>query len=316
MAIIGTDIHQAAQLLQNEVIGIPTETVYGLAGNAYNADLVARIFDVKQRPTFDPLIVHTSSISRISDFAQAIPVDLMPLAEKFWPGPLTLLVERNAKIPDLVTSGLPHVAVRIPNHPLTLQLLDQLDFPLAAPSANPFGYVSPTTAQHVNDQLGDKIPYILDGGACQVGLESTIVGLIDDEITVFRLGGLSLESIEDVVGKVQVRSHSSNPQAPGMLDSHYSPRKKVLLGNIPELLQNHRDQSPVLIRFSSLLSEYPEALQLVLSPKASVAEAAINLFKYLRLADQFETSLILAELVPEIGLGRAINDRLKRAAFH
>ncbi|HOY49416.1 MAG TPA: L-threonylcarbamoyladenylate synthase [Flavobacteriales bacterium] len=316
MAIIGTDIHQAAQLLQNEVIGIPTETVYGLAGNAYNADLVARIFDVKQRPTFDPLIVHTSSIERISDFAQSIPDALMPLAEKFWPGPLTLLVERIAKIPDLVSSGLPHVAVRIPNHPLTLQLLDQLEFPLAAPSANPFGYVSPTTAQHVNDQLGDKIPFILDGGACQVGLESTIVGLIDGVITVFRLGGLSLESIEGVVGKVQVRSHSSNPQAPGMLDSHYSPRKKVLLGIIPELLKNHRDQSPVLIRFSSLLSEYPEALQLVLSPKASVSEAAINLFKYLRLADQFGTSLILAELVPEIGLGRAINDRLKRAAFH
>jgi L-threonylcarbamoyladenylate synthase len=316
MAIIGTDIHQAAQLLQNEVIGIPTETVYGLAGNAYDADLVARIFDVKQRPTFDPLIVHTSSIERISDFAQAIPDALMPLAEKFWPGPLTLLVERNAKIPDLVTSGLPHVAVRIPNHPLTLQLLDQLDFPLAAPSANPFGYVSPTTAQHVNDQLGDKIPFILDGGACQVGLESTIVGLVDGVINVFRLGGLSLESIEDVVGKVQVRSHSSNPQAPGMLDSHYSPRKKVLLGNIPELLKNHHNQSPVLIRFSSLLSDYPESLQLVLSPQASVSEAAINLFKYLRLADQFETSLILAELVPEIGLGRAINDRLKRAAFH
>lgn len=316
MAMIGTSIQEAAQFLQNDVVGIPTETVYGLAGNAYNPALVARIFEVKQRPTFDPLIVHTSSIERIAEFAAAIPEALRPLAEKFWPGPLTLLLERKSIIPDLVTSGLPHVAVRIPNHPLTLQLLAQLDFPLAAPSANPFGYVSPTSAKHVNDQLGDKIPYILDGGACGVGLESTIVGLVENEITVFRLGGLSLEAIEEVCGKVQLRQHSSNPQAPGMLDAHYSPKKKLLLGDIAELLQIHRGNTPVLLRFSSLISDYPEALQLVLSPQASVAEAAIHLFEYLRLADQFPSPLILAELVPDTGLGRAINDRLKRASFH
>ncbi len=315
MAIIQSDIQQAAIHLKNNIIGIPTETVYGLAGNAYDAALVARIFEVKQRPSFDPLIVHISAIERISDFAQSIPDALMPLAEKFWPGPLTLLLPRKPNIPDLVTSGLPHVAVRIPNHPLTLQLLKQLDFPLAAPSANPFGYISPTTAQHVNDQLGEKIPFILDGGNCSVGLESTIVGLVDGQITVFRLGGLSLEDIEAVVGKVQLRSHSSNPQAPGMLDVHYAPRKKMLLGNIPELLETHRSETPILIRYSEFLNNYPKDLQLLLSPKNSITEAAINLFAYLRLADERATNLILAEPVPNIGLGLAINDRLKRASL-
>lgn len=316
MAEIGTDLEKAIQYLNHSVIGIPTETVYGLAGNAFNAALVAQIFEVKQRPSFDPLIVHTSSIERIADFAESIPDALIPLAEKFWPGPLTLLVPRKPIIPDLVTSGLPHVAVRIPSHPLTLQLLQKLEFPLAAPSANPFGYISPTSAMHVNDQLGSKIPYILDGGNCAVGLESTIVGMENGRITVFRLGGLSIEEIENCVGEVHVRQHSSNPQAPGMLDSHYAPKKKLLLGNIEELLVEHLDLKPVLIRFSTKLSNYPDSLQFVLSEEGSTHEAAINLFATLRLADTQAQSLILAEYVPEDGLGRAINDRLQRAAFH
>jgi L-threonylcarbamoyladenylate synthase len=315
MARIGTDIQQAASFLHNDIIGIPTETVYGLAGNAFDAQLVARIFEVKNRPTFDPLIVHTSSIARIAEFAETIPKALLPLAEKFWPGPLSLLLQRKNIIPDLVTSGLPHVAVRIPDHPLSLALLQQLPFPLAAPSANPFGYVSPTSARHVNDQLGNKIPYILDGGPCNVGLESTIVGMDDGFITIFRLGGLSLEEIEDCVGPVLIRKHSSNPQAPGMLDAHYSPHKKLLLGNIEQLLQQHRPENPVLICFSNPVQGYPYNRQLILSPTGIITEAAVNLFAYLRLADSLSPSLILAEPVPDIGLGRAINDRLNRAAF-
>jgi L-threonylcarbamoyladenylate synthase len=315
MAIIGTDIQQAVSFLHNDLIGIPTETVYGLAANAYDARLVARIFEVKNRPTFDPLIVHTSSLERIADFAEPIPKSLLPLAEKFWPGPLTLLLARKPNIPDLVTSGLPHVAVRIPDHPLSLALLQQLPFPLAAPSANPFGYVSPTTAQHVNDQLGDKIPYILDGGPCSVGLESTIVGMEDGFITVYRLGGLSLEEIEDCVGRVLIRKHSSNPQAPGMLDAHYSPRKNLLLGNIDQLLLNYREENPVLICFSAPIPNYPSSHQLILSPSGNITEAAVNLFAFLRLADSLSHSIILAEPVPDTGLGRAINDRLNRAAY-
>jgi L-threonylcarbamoyladenylate synthase len=314
MAIIGESVTEACNHLQNDVIGIPTETVYGLAGNALDAELVARIFQVKNRPTFDPLIVHTYSIEAIDSFAGPIPEPLMKLANHFWPGPLTLLIPRKSVIPEIVTNGLPNVAVRIPNHPLTLELLKLAGFPIAAPSANPFGYISPTTAQHVNDQLGNYIPYILDGGPCNVGLESTIAGMEDNRVTVFRLGGISLEDIIAVCGDVSIKQHSSNPQAPGMLDSHYAPKKKLYLGNTDELLKLNRDLNPVLIRFNSYIDNYPMGLQLLLSAKSDIAEAAINLFAILRKADESSQSTIIAELVPEEGLGRAINDRLKRAA--
>lgn len=165
MALIGKDIKEAIELLEaNEVIGLPTETVYGLAGNAFSAEAVTKIFEVKNRPTFDPLIVHTSSIKRISDFVREIPIKAQMLADMFMPGPLTLLLPKKENISDLVTSGLETVAVRIPKHPLAIELLENLDFPVAAPSANPFGYISPTSAQHVDNQLGTKIKYILDGG--------------------------------------------------------------------------------------------------------------------------------------------------------
>ncbi|MDQ3289765.1 MAG: L-threonylcarbamoyladenylate synthase, partial [Bacteroidota bacterium] len=176
MAIIGTDTEQAANLLRaGQLVSIPTETVYGLAANAYLEEAVVSIFEAKQRPAFDPLIVHTHSIQEFDKIAVNIPKRAYQLAEAFMPGPVTLILPRNPKIPLLVTSGNESVGVRIPNHPLTLNLLRKLEFPLAAPSANPFGYVSPTTAQHVNQQLGEKIPYILDGGTCSVGIESTII---------------------------------------------------------------------------------------------------------------------------------------------
>jgi len=315
MAIIGTSIFEAQTFLRNNIIGIPTETVYGLAGNAFDPTIVARIFEAKKRPAFDPLIVHTHSTEAIERFAGPMHEGLRKLADCFWPGPLTILIPRKPIIPDIVTNGLPNVAVRIPNHPLTLELLRSLPFPLAAPSANPFGYISPTTAKHVNDQLGDELPFILDGGPCGVGLESTIVGIENDKITIYRLGGVSVEDIEKVVGPVNVRQHSSNPLAPGMLESHYAPRKKMLLGDSFKLLELNHDLKPILIRFNSRLIEYPDNLQLVLSPNSSVTEAAINLFSALRTADELAISLIIAEPVPDIGLGRAVNDRLKRAAF-
>jgi L-threonylcarbamoyladenylate synthase len=188
LAQIGSDINYAIELLtRQELVGIPTETVYGLAGNAYNADAIAKIFKVKERPFFDPLIVHTSKVDRIKDFVKEIPDKAQELATKFWPGPLTLILNRKSIIPDLVTSGLNTVAVRIPNHAYTLKVLENLDFPVAAPSANPFGYVSPTKAEHVNEQLGDKIAYVLDGGDCKIGIESTIVSIDGDNATIFRL---------------------------------------------------------------------------------------------------------------------------------
>lgn len=231
MAQIGQEIGRAKAFLEaGNVVGIPTETVYGLAGNALNSDAVLKIFRVKNRPQFDPLIVHTDSLAKVETFVTAIPEPARQLADACWPGPLTLLLPKRDAIPDLVTAGLPTVAVRVPNHPLTLALLRSLAFPLAAPSANPFGYISPTTAAHVADQLGDRVPYILDGGPADVGLESTIIGFENGQTIVFRLGGLALELIERLIGPVSVRTHStSNPKAPGMLSSHYAPRKPLIL---------------------------------------------------------------------------------------
>ena len=207
--MIGNDLAQAKQLLAaGQLVAIPTETVYGLAGNALDEQAVLEIFRVKNRPAFDPLIVHTDSFERIADFVREIPEKALLLAQHLMPGALTLLLPKSDLIPDLVTSGLDRVAVRIPNHSLTRSLLSGLSFPLAAPSANPFGYISPTTAQHVEQQLGNQIPYILDGGPCEVGLESTIVGFENDEPIIYRKGGLAIETIERLVGTVRVQAHS------------------------------------------------------------------------------------------------------------
>ncbi len=312
MAIISNDIAQAVSLLQEgEVVAIPTETVYGLAANALNAVAVAKVFEVKNRPTFNPLIVHVASIADVETYSGTFPDQAKRLAKKFWPGPLTLILPKRNLIPDLVTAGLDTVGLRCPDHELTRELLSQLGFPLAAPSANPFGYVSPTTAQHVQDQLGDKINFILDGGPCSVGLESTIVGF-DDGATIHRLGGVAVEEIESVVGKVKLNLHSSsNPVAPGQLSSHYAPKKKMIIGNLQELLARHYGSSVGILSFKTV---YHGENSFVLSPSGSLTEAAQNIFSMLRELDERPVDLILSEFVPEEGLGRAINDRLRRAA--
>ncbi len=316
MAEIGTDIEKAkAFLVEGELVAIPTETVYGLAGNALNESALLKIFSVKNRPHFDPLIVHVHSLEQAKDYVSYISPDLTKLAQRFWPGPLTLLMEKQPIIPDLATSGLDTVGIRCPKHPLTLELLKQLPFPLAAPSANPFGYVSPTTAQHVNDQLGDKISYILDGGACQVGLESTILGFEDDKPIIYRMGGLSQEAIEAEIGSVIIQlNSSSNPKVPGQLKSHYAPKRKLLLGNVTELLNFHRNEVIGVICLQTALAEIDLKYQRILSSNGNLEEAARNLFSALRELDILEIDIILAELVPDIGLGKAINDRLRRAA--
>jgi L-threonylcarbamoyladenylate synthase len=222
------------------------------------------------------------------------------------------LLKKKNLIPDLVTSGLDTVGLRCPDHPLTRALLDQLGFPLAAPSANPFGYVSPTTAQHVQDQLGGKIKFILDGGPCRVGLESTIVGFEGGATFIHRLGGLTVEEIEKVAGKVKLNlNSSSNPKAPGQLESHYAPKKKIVVDHIPELLKQHYSSNIGILSFNT---HYAIGHSLVLSPSGSMSEAAQNIFGMLRQLDQSDVDLILAEFVPEVGLGRAVNDRLRRAA--
>jgi L-threonylcarbamoyladenylate synthase len=312
---IGNDIEKAIHLLkQGELVALPTETVYGLAGNALNGSSVAKIFSVKERPSFDPLIIHVANYASLPQWVLSIPDKAEKLAEQFWPGPLTLLLPRKPIIPDLVTSGLDTVGVRCPHHPLAHQLLKSIPFPLAAPSANPFGYISPTTPQHVHHQLGGKIPYILDGGECNIGIESTIVGFEEDRVVVYRLGGLSIEKLERVIGSVEIRLNtSSNPVAPGQLKSHYAPRKKLLVGNIEDLIATHHSSVAVL-SFKEKRKSIPASQQRVLSASGSLQEAAQNLFGMLRELDQTEAAIILAEPVPEIDIGRAINDRLKRAA--
>lgn len=311
MATIGKEIKHAVELLnQGELVAIPTETVYGLAGNALNPKAVAKIFDVKERPSFDPLIVHIADIADVAPYTRDFPAKAKALADRYWPGPLTLLLPKKDIIPDLVTSGLDTVGIRCPDHALTRQLLSSIDFPLAAPSANPFGYVSPTRPEHVDDQLGTRIDYILDGGPCTVGIESTIVGFVEEQPVVYRMGGLSVEAIESVVGKVKVQLHSSSqPQAPGQLKSHYAPRKEIRVGNIQELLERYPKKTGVL----SYRTKFDVAHQRVLSPSGNLSEAAQNLFTALRELDQANIELIVAEWVPDHGLGRAINDRLRRA---
>ena len=315
-AIIGTDIEKAAALLRaGELVAIPTETVYGLAGNALNDRAVAKIFAVKDRPSFDPMIIHTDRFERVKKWVEEIPEKAQELADHFMPGPLTLLLPKRSIVPDIVTAGSPRVAVRIPEHPISRQLLAMLDFPLAAPSANPFGYISPTQAIHVFQQLGGKIPYILDGGSCQVGIESTIVGFEKGETIIYRKGGLAVEAVEAIVGPVKVRPHSSsNPQAPGMLKSHYAPKAPLILGNIREHLSKYPGKKVGIIAFRSPIAEVPHHQQVVLSERGDLQEAARRLFAGMRQLDALGLDIILAERVPEKGIGRAVNDRLSRAA--
>jgi len=311
LAEIGTDIAKAVSLLEKgQLVAIPTETVYGLAGNALNEHAVATIFQVKNRPTFDPLIVHLSDKDQLAVYATEIPPKAERLMDRFWPGPLTLLLPKKSIIPDLVTSGLERAGFRCPNHTLAHQLLSRLNFPLAAPSANPFGYISPTEAIHVENQLGDRIDYILDGGPCTVGVESTIIGFESGEPIVYRLGGISLEEIESVIGNIKIGSSTSKPAAPGQLESHYAPKKKMILGDVRALMQQTKNQSYGILSFDT---DYRASVQRILSPSGDTTEAARNLFRYMRELDSESVSVIFCEKVPDEGLGRAINDRLKRA---
>ncbi len=313
MGKIGTDIRKAAKILsEGGLVAIPTETVYGLAANAFNGEAVTKIFEAKDRPFFDPLITHISDISYLKEYATDVPDMAFDLATKFWPGPLTIVLTKTNKISDVVTSGLESAAFRVPNHPIAKSLLESLDFPLVAPSANPFKYVSPTTAQHVEEQLGHKVDYILDGGPCSVGVESTIITLRHDTPIILRLGGVSAEDIEKVIGKVEVHKRSSSkPEAPGMLMSHYSPDVELKVGKIEILIDENSGKKIGIISFKK---PFPNYINSVLAPSGNLSEAAQNLFKSLRWMDNQQVEVIITEHVPNHGLGRAINDRLNRAS--
>ena len=315
--VTGTDINIAAQLLQKgEIVAIPTETVYGLAGNALNEDAVIKIYTAKNRPHFNPLIIHVSSLEKMQDYVKYIPAKAKLLAGKLLPGPLTLLLPKKEIVPDIVTAGSDKVAVRIPNHPLTQQLLKQLDFPLAAPSANPFGYVSPTSAVHVYDGLHGKIPYILDGGECKVGLESTIISFDEKEnVIVHRVGGVAIEEIESALNeKVILQTQQQKlPDTPGQLKSHYATHTPLVVGNINLLSDLYKEKKIAVISFAKSYNHPSIITQYILSPSGNLNEAAKNLFKTLRQVDAQKADVILAAHFPNEGLGIAINDRLQRA---
>lgn len=315
--MITKDINKAKnELKKGRVIGFPTETVYGLAANAFNDNAIDTIFKLKNRPSFNPLIVHIKSISYLSEIVEYIPADGLKLANAFWPGPLTLILKKKKCISDLVTANKPTVAVRIPNHTMALKLLNQLDFPLAAPSANPFTSISPTSAEHVFGYFSDKLKVILDGGVCEKGIESTIIGFENDTPLIYRNGSLSIDVLKKVVPTIKFNKKSDEIVAPGMFLKHYAPNKKLYFtDDIFSLISQFSNKKIGLILFSKPIKMDNIIMQQILSQKADLNEAASNLYDSMHKLDASEVDVIIAEKFPEEGLGMVINDRLKRASF-
>ena len=318
MSIISKDISKAVALLKaDKIVAIPTETVYGLAGNIFSEKAINSIFETKKRPFFNPLIVHIPSIEVLENIVSHVPEKAKLLAEAFWPGSITLVLKKQSSIPDLITAGKDTVAVRIPNHPLTLELLKQLPFPLAAPSANPFGSISPTKPEHVERYFKNDISLVLDGGACSSGIESTIIGFENDDPIIYRLGALALEDIEAVVGKVIIKNKKEiSPDAPGMLDRHYAPSTQTFLTDtISEDIKKHIGKRIGVLVFKSDLKDDTITTQIILSKNGDMAEAASKLYDAMHDLDHQNLDVIIAERFPDFGLGKSINDRLQRATY-
>ena len=349
LSVSETDLQTAASaLVAGKLVALPTETVYGLGANAYDPVALARVFEAKCRPTFDPLIVHIADLAtldKIADFsllASAAASFAHALAARLWPGPLTLILPKKAIIPDLATSGLPTVAVRFPAHPVALRLIALSTGAVAAPSANPFGYISPTDAQHVADTLGDRIDFIVDGGPCEVGVESTVLDLTSPVPTILRPGGMPRECIEAVIGPVSVLTSKPDSESgpvsaaavsPGLLTSHYAPRAPLELFPYGSLPRERVAEPGIALLFfdgqsrdrffrgfegppESLVSagrQLEQPISKVLSEEGNPVEAAARLFKILHELDGLKVTGILAERVPAGGLGDAINDRLFKA---
>lgn len=307
-----SSIKKAAGILQKGgLVAFPTETVYGLAADALNPSACAEIFEVKKRPFFDPLIVHIADFSHLAPLVKNPSEVELILAHAFWPGPLTIVFRKTDIIPDIVSSGLDTVAVRMPAHPVALELIRKAGTPLAAPSANPFGYLSPTQAEHVQSQLGSSIELILDGGPCEVGVESTIIRVEENRVILLRPGGIPTEHIERLTGlRIAGQEDSKVIESPGQMPWHYAPSSKLVI--VPE-------GSPVPTSSEIAFCAFRKAREgffacEVLSPDGDLKEAASKLFSVLRKLDASGANVIYAEAVPEKGLGRAIMNRLKKAA--
>ncbi|MFA7418169.1 MAG: L-threonylcarbamoyladenylate synthase [Melioribacteraceae bacterium] len=293
------------------LVAFPTETVYGLGADGLNPIAVAKIFEAKKRPTFNPLILHIADRIWLKKLTSIENGRIEQLINRFWPGPLTLVLPKTELVPDIVTSGNPTVAVRMPNHPVALQLIEMSERPIAAPSANKFGHLSPTEAVHVAKYLGDKVDMILDGGKCSVGLESTIVQFYNDEFYLLRHGGLSKEDIEKEIGEIKIGIVDENkPNSPGQLPFHYSPNTPLKF--FSEKLLDTNKKIGVLF-FKENKYEFPFTDARVLSPNGNLREAAANLFSFLHDLEKENLDLILVEPIEERGLGRAIMDRLRKA---
>ena len=316
MTLIGNDIEAAVTLLNsNQVVAIPTETVYGLAGNALNQSTVETIFKIKNRPLKNPLIIHLADTTELDKYVKDVPALAEKLIERFCPGSLTLLLPKKNIIPDIVTAGFQNVAVRFPNHPVAIELLRKLSFPLAAPSANPFGYISPTSAKDVKRLLFGKIGYILDGGICKKGIESTIIGFQGSQAVLFRHGSISIEEIESVTGKLIIAvKNETNPNAPGMLTKHYAPHTATFLtDDVNQLIRENANKRIGLLLFHQKIVDPTVLYQEILSPSKNLKQAASNLYAALHRLDACKLDMIIAERLPDNGLGITINDRLERA---
>ncbi len=311
-------LRHAAELLNSgKLVAIPTETVYGLAANAFDEDAVRAIFATKGRPSNNPLIVHIKALSDLHRVAQNIPELAFRLAEHFWPGPLTLILDKQAHISDTISAGYPTVAVRMPNHSLTLALLNRLDFPLVAPSANRSNHISPTQPEHVLNSLGEKAPFILDGGPCSQGLESTIVGFEKDQVVLYRLGALSENELENFIGQPLLIKSTGTTQihSPGSSKKHYSPKTPlVLVDRLNEPLPLTEKRIGYLVLQKKFTLDAPH-LVIELSEKGDLSEAASRLYAALHEMDAMDLDVIYAEKMPEKGLGNSINDRLFRASI-
>ncbi|MBA5942328.1 MAG: threonylcarbamoyl-AMP synthase, partial [Methanophagales archaeon] len=306
----------SAIIKRGGLVAFPTETVYGLGADALNAIAVARIFEVKNRPRFDPLIVHISDPSSIAMLTSSIDEKAERLIEKFFPGPLTLVLPKSEIVPEIVTAGLPTVAIRMPSHPVALALIKRAERPIAAPSANLFGYLSPTTPVHVKEQIGERVEMILDGGRSPIGIESTVVEIAGEDAFILRYGGLTVDEIVEIIGEVKIStSNRRRPHSPGQLPRHYSPRTTIRILKYKEreeILEGKRKRAG-LLAFRRPEEKEDYAAVEVLSPDGDLKEAAANLFACLHRLDKAMLDIIYAEPVPEVGLGSAIMDRLYRA---
>lgn len=310
-------VETAAELLRKgEIVALPTETVYGLAADAFKPEAVIKVFEAKERPRFDPLIVHLPEPAWLEQIAR-IATASQPLIEKligrFWPGPFTVVVPRRERIPDIVTAGLETVAVRISAHPLFAEVIQSFGSPLAAPSANRFGSISPTSAQHVVDELNERVPVVVDGGSTLHGIESTIVAVRDGRIEVLRRGPITTEELQEF-GEVVSETSRQLPEAPGQLPSHYKPRTPLILVDDPLAFSAPSNKKCGLLAWRTIEGIDRFVAVRTLSRRQDLREAAANLFRFLRELDQMNLDLLVAERLPTEGLGAAIMDRLERAA--